>query len=555
MKLQKEEDILLEDFRAMVIEEINGEENILRKKESKKKYDAYKDGIKQFVIERMNQELSPETFKEIEQRTANVSIYRKIIDKKARVFKDGAKREVPESVEGAEAVNNAVAFYVDELNHQSKMKKVNKYVELEKNCSYFITPYKDHMSELYKIKSQVLLPHLYDVIEDTENPEMPRVYIFSYYSTGVNVEKTAKPNESGLRSPRVGGMDFRQGDMVDQTIADAPSDGGAGEMMYIWWSNKYHFTTNSKGQIIEGKQAEDLSNPIGMLPIVNYAKDQDGQFWAIGGDDLLDGAILINLLLTDMYFIAKLQGMGIFYVFGPDIPKSLKIGPSDAIIGQKKEGDPDTQIGFASSSPPLAEHMRMIEQYVALLLSTNNLEPGTVRGELSATTASSGIQELIKMSENVDDIEDQRELYRDNEPKIFQIIAAWHNELLERNVLHPDNAQFGMLPENKVQLKFIAADRFMTDKDKLDIIERRRQLGLDSMIDSLIMDNPDLGRTEAEEKLKQLIKEKIDFMRMKMLEQVTVTEDDNAEMDSSEGKEENETSEGETEAEEEEKVE
>lgn len=519
MKLQTENDILDEDFRLHVLKEINGDENLERKKEVKRKYDAYKDGTKQFVIERMNQELSPETFKEIEQRTANISILRKIIDKKAMVFKDGAIREASDE-EGSETFQNAIDFYVDELNHNTKMKKVNKYIELAKNCAYFISPYKDPKSDFFKIKSQVLLPYLYDVIEDAENPEIGRIYIFSYYSSGVGVDRAAKQNESGVRTGRVGGMNFRQGDMVDQVIADSPGDGGAGGMQHIWWSNKYHFTTNDKGEIIAGKQAEDLSNPIGMLPIVNYATDQDGQFWALGGDDLIDGSILVNLLLTDMYFIAKLQGMGIFYVFGPDIPKSLKIGPSDAIIGTKKEGDPDTQIGFASSSPPLADHMQMIEQYVALLLSTNNLEPGTVRGELSAAGASSGIQELIRSAENMDDIEDQRELYRDNEPEIFDIIFAWHNELLDRGVLHPKNAEAQRVPEGSFTLKFTAAERFMTDKDKLDIIQRRRELNLDSMIDSLMMDNPDLNREDAEKKLIQLFEEKLKVQRMKMINMV-----------------------------------
>jgi hypothetical protein len=358
------------------------------------------------------------------------------------------------------------------------------------------------------------------VIEDGENPEIGRVFIFSYFADGATRHQAA-PNESGLRTGTDTPLNFRSGDGHDQIIADSPDDFGQNKMEFVWWSTNYHFTTNAKGQLVKGTNKGDVDNPIGMLPFTSFSKDQDGQFWALGGDDLSDGTVLLNQLLTDLYFIAKLQGQGIFYLIGPRVPESLKIGPSDAILMETKEGDPDTQIGFASSSPPIEAHMKMIEQYVALLLSTNNLEPGTVRGELSATGAASGIQEMIRMSENIDDIEDQREVYRDNEPEIFKIITAWHNLLLDRGVAHDDLKQLGMIdPLEKVSLSFPSPKRFMTDKDKLEIIAKRRELNLDSSIDSLMRDNPDLSREDAELKFLKILEDKLQFSNMKLLQQV-----------------------------------
>lgn len=517
MKIKNEDDLLNIDYRVQVLNSISSDENKNRKLEAKKRYDIFKDGTKKFVVEILKKELSEETFEEIKHRTSNISILRKIIDKKSMVYKNGAVREALDG-EQKEAYQNCLNFYIDDLNLNTKMKKINRYLELFKNCGYFIAPYTevdyDNNEEVsYKLKSQIILPYMCDVIEDDDNPEVARVYIFSYFSQQQEIVKAAEVGQSGVRGESTASV---SASLVEQK--NIYSDKEEDNLFFIWWSNKYHFTTNIKGEIINGLQNEDLRNPINKLPIVSFAKDQDGEFWAKGGDDLVDGSILINQLLTDMYFIAKIQGQGIFYLIGPKLPKSLKVGPSDALILERKEGDPDTQVGFATSSPPLESHMKMIEQYVALLLSSNNLEPGTINGELSATSASSGIQEMIRMSENIDDIEDQREIYRDNEPEIFEIIRRWHNLYLDRNLLYKKNAELQTFPEGDFSLKFPAPDRFVSDKEKLEIIEKRRSLMLDTVADGLIRDNPDLNVEQAENKILEILEEKLKLQRLKIIE-------------------------------------
>lgn len=517
MKLKKEEQILDEDFRKDVIEEILDEENQIRKMREKKRYDVYKDGTRKYVIERLEKEYSnADTLQDAIHRTANLSILRKIIDKKSVVYKDGVIREV-NSEQGKEEKQEQLDSFTDLLNINSAMKKVNRYLENHKNCDVYITPYDCPMTGYKKIRLQVLPPYLYDVIEDAENPEIPRVYVFSYMPSVEQKTYSKGHGQSGSRSHQRETNSFRGGDSKDQIIADSPADFGKNEMRFVWWSNNFHFTTNGKGEILNDTSDEELiiENPIGRVPFVNFSKDRDGQFWAIGGDDLIEGSILINHLLTDLYFIAKYQGFGIFYLIGKGLPKDFKIGPTDAVLLEQQEGDPDAQIGFATSSPPLESHMKMIEQYMAMLLSTNNLEPGTVSGELSATSASSGIQEMIRQSELVDDIEDQRELYRDQEPHIYDIIFLWQNLLFESGELDKKFADIGMvdIDDFDYSLKFPSPKRFMTDKEKLEIIEKRLDLGLDTKIDAIMRDNPDLTEEQAREKLAQILAEKLERQR------------------------------------------
>jgi len=288
---------------------------------------------------------------------------------------------------------------------------------------------------------------------------------------------------------------------------------------FVWWSHRYHFTTDIKGELIDINPELDpndaVKNPIEILPFVNFSKDQDGEFWALGGEDLVDGSILINQLLADTYFIQKLQGQGIFYMAGKGLPEKYKVGPSDAIVVKKEEGDPPLDIGFASSNPNIDASLNMIEQQLALILSTNNLEPGTIQGDLSATTAASGIQEIIRRSENLDNLTDQQELYRDNEPLIMDLIVKWHNLLFEKQMLDDDVRQIGSISEEaSYSLKFPEPQVYKGEKEELEVIEKRRELKLDTMIDSIMRDNPDLTREEAEAKYLEILEEKQEIMKV-----------------------------------------
>lgn len=516
MKIFNEEDILNEEYRQEVIAEIEGDENIKRKKAMKKRYEVYKDNTKMYVLEMMKAESNDKQItEEIMHRVANVSFARKIIDKKAMVYKDGVKRDILSKSKNNQKQIDAI---VDHTNFNSLMKKINRYVELFKNALGSVLPYKCPKTGKYYYRPTVMMPFLYDVIEDFHNPEIPRVIITSYYSNNTSSYAYTPENQSGMReldgAPVV---PFRAGDGIDQIIADSPSDENIDKKEYIWWSNLYHFTTNQKGEIIQGKQEPDLVNPIGELPYHNFSKDQDGHFWAVGGEDIIDGSILLNMLMSDLFYIAKYQGMGIGYMFGKGVPKNAKVGASSFITMEVEEGDPTPQLGFASSNPPIQAHLDMIESYVAYLLSTNKLEAGTVQASLSAASATSGVHEMIKRAENMDDIQDQREIYRDGEPVMFRLMAKWHNLYLESDQLKDELAELGKIDEDlKVGTKFPDPQPFVTEKEKLEIIQKRLDIGIDSMRDSIIKDNPDLSEKDADDKLLRILEEKLKDSSAKM---------------------------------------
>jgi hypothetical protein len=532
MYLNKEEDILNEEFRKEVIKQINGEENIKRKKEMKKRYDVYRDLTKKYVKELVIEEMGKDAWAEIVNRVANISVAKKIINKKANIYTSGVCRKVV----GDDELTEKLSMLSKALDLNIKMKKNNRFVELFKNTAIRVIPWQNESTGKFELLINVLPPYKYDVIADRVNTEYGKVYITSAFNEADpdNVQKHAQPGESGIRSTtkEMGqSPGFRAGDRKDQTIANSPNDLHIDNQEYIWTSSRYHFTTDEEGVIVSGRQEEDLSNPIQMLNFIQYSEDQDGAFWAVGGEDLIDGAILIDLILSDIYYIAKFQGLGLGYLFGKGVPDKLKVGPASFLTLQVKDGDPEPKIGFANANPMISEYMKLVEQNLAFLLSTNNLEPGTIQGALSATGAQSGIQEMVRKSELKEESLDKTEMYLRNEYKVLRVIFAWLNLFAEKKLLDGKFQEVGMIKKEDldINIKFNEPQMVLTEKEKVEVLKARKELGIDTMLDTIMRDNPDLSPDEARVKLGEILKQRLLEQRTKMIEMVGNEEQENLE--------------------------
>lgn len=519
MKFVNEEMILSKEARLLLIKEIDGPENRKRKLEIKKRYEILKDRIKKYILENLLEELDPQTVKDMQSRIATINLYKKVVGKKARVYRTAPKRLAGEGTD-----QEQLDKLVDKSKLNVSMKKANRLLEAMLNTDIFVRPIQNTQETTedgrpkWSYRIDPLSPHNYDVIEDANDPERAMGYILSHFE-----EVASTSDNIGTRDREGIANNFRDGDNKDQVIADSPEDK---KVEYTWWGNKYHFTFDADGAIIKDKSPEDILNPIQTLPIISIAKDRDGSFWAVGGEDLIEGSILVNTILSDIYYIAKMHGTGLFYLFGKGVPKSLKVGPNQAITMDVQEGDPVPTIGFANANPNLRDHMALVEQYVAILLTTNDLEPGSVSGSLTAAGATSGIHEIIQKSEPMGNVEDDQEIFKDAEPEVVKVIGKWHNLYLEKGLLVDRLADIGKLPEKiEYSIKFGAIQQFISEKEKLEVIDKRLTLNLDSLVDALILDNPDLSKEEALARIKETEEFKMERMKSAL---ATMIKEDNA---------------------------
>lgn len=510
MRLTSEEQLLDQNIRAKIIEEIEGPENKRRKNEHYKRYLCYKDQTYFYVTKQLLKQFDQSTVVEMSYAISNIGFVRKIIDKLARVYKYGVTRTAEN-----ESETDKVQELSDLMNINAAMKKINRFFKLDKNTTAYICPKREGLEDEAKkiVKVLPLQPFLYDVVELNEDREMAGCYILSDYESEDVGDLYYSLNPATANRTQKSVIVANVGDRVDQIIADTPEDqtsyGKRDNKQYIFWSNKYHFTCNKAGAIVSGPE---IDNPILEMPFVNFAEDQDGAFWAQGGDDLADGGILLNSFISNVNHIAITQGYGQLVMTGKKLPKNMKVGPNKAIqLEYEKDEDPVPTFDFKTANPPLDQLRALIEMYVALLLTTNNLTTSGVSASLGgATQFPSGIAMLIDKAESMEDVEDQRQIFLDNEPTIWKKIAKWQNVLKSSGELSDTLLEYVLPTDIDVDLKFNQPVIIQTEKEKLEVIKLKSELGIFGKLDMLREEYPDLTDEELKEKLEELIQEKAD---------------------------------------------
>ena len=553
MRLRSQDEILNQDVRKQIISEIEMPENQRRKDEAYKRYQLYKDHTDRFVVDQLLRQFSASTVEEMSYAISNVSLVRKVIDKLARVYAPGTNRKV--MIDGKEN-EEATADLQDlekKLEFNSRMKQTNRFLKLNRNVAHYVKPcpfIDDDGNEKHRVVLSPLLPYLYDVVEEFYDRAKPLVYILSDYEQKSLTSSVIDPaNHLNLKAHASAHINLNNqhlsiGNKQDEKIADKKEDEETNSKTktYIWWTNKYHFTTdetgaviNSDGDAIINPDDDEISNPIEMMPMVNFAIDQDGSFWAEGGDDLISSGIKINSMITNMDHIGVTQGYGQFWMSGKDLPANIETGPSKYIKLEVEEGEAQPQVGFATANPPLAELRGQVEMSVALTLTTNNLSTSGVSTQLGSSAGfANGISLMIDKSESVEDVMDQRQIFTDKEQSIWDRISAWIGVFTLDGTIDPDLEGLALPENSEVSTEFMDPPAISSESEKLDNIGKRKDLGLNTMEDLIKKDQPGLNDEQVKEKLAKIEEEKKE--RMESFAPMPGADEDDEEEDDSDGK-------------------
>lgn len=510
MKVRSEKDILELGVRKVIITEIMDSQGVkARKLEHEKRHEVYKDRTREYVLQAIRKEMGAETVLEMEIRTPNINITKKVVKKKARVYKDRPNRTVSvetaaggtgAGAEGQPAADTAenkkqsqLEAYCEELQLDAFMKDVNRATELHRNVLVQILPHPDSAdltpagAQRWTIDLKILRPNRFDVIEDPNDPKEPMAVILSYFDEGAGVlsdyraerlepTNVLAQNENSREAGKAQTLDTRK-------------------RLFVWWSRNYHFTTDESGAVLKIVDQEEGLNPFKVLPFVSFAKDQTEGFWSDGGEGQADNAILINLLLADLNYASKYQGTGLGWMSGDaaSIPANVYVGPTRFVKLPYREGEPEPKIGFASSNPNLKDMLDVISQQLGFFLTSEDLEPGAISGNLDANNAASGIQEIIQKAEPMTSIEDDQQLYKDKEPQLmekFQLIAKVYQG---KGLLCEDLDEPGKITEPiDYDLTFTPPEVVMSEGERVDVAQKKKNLGLYTEKQILADLHPDL---------------------------------------------------------------
>lgn len=493
MRIKTEDELLKLEIRKQIIEEIKGPENVLRKNEHYKRQMLFKDKTDLFVVEQLKKQFDESTVKEMSFAICNISIVKKVINKLATVYNNGVKRIVPSDQDATEKVE----LMAKDLELNQKQKTANKLLKLHKNCDVYVKPMPKGENN-WSVSIQPLAPYLYDVVENYYDRTKPLAYVLSYF----------KPQDtlSADSSKHSGSLDKKGlGDGKDQLIADSPQDDNSDKQEFIWWSDKYHFTTDEKGIVI----SETTNNPILEKPFVSYAIDQDNSFWSDGGDDLCDSATSINTQIAHQNYIGVIQGYGQAYFKGKNPPRNLAVGPNKVILMEYESDDPVPDFGFVSSNPPLQALQASTEMQLALLLTTNNLSTKSI-----STTMSSGgdfpsaIAMVIDQAESTEDANEQREVFYSGDVDTLLISNKWLHYFAMNNELSKEDSELLFPEDSEIVVQFNDPRSILSERERLENIEKRKSLGLNTREELLMLDQPALTEEQAKEKLDLISKQR-----------------------------------------------
>ena len=487
-------DFTLEQIQQ-VIEEIQTQAEVDRRALAKRRVDIYRDGGKPFLIEKILREFGPDALAEM--RVTPINLLKKIVDKRAAVYKRPPTRTC--KIPNDQAL---VDYYVEELCLNQVMQKANRYLVLSSNTAAYVRPCEG------EIKIDIVPSYLYSVIANPYDRTKIEAYIFSAFTQeGQVASQDSTPpatGQEGFSEER----SFRyQGDLV--ASREKSSDQRAEQ--YIFWTDSVHFTTDSNGaKYADPSQGEEqFMNPIMDMPVVNIARDRDNETWATQGEDMVDLTMSIQMGWTDLMTIAKHQGFSILTIVSEEEPKKLQIGVNRAVWLKVNPQGPQPSISYVQGQSPLAQYKELLMELLALLLTTNNMDPGSIGGQKTTQQYTSGFHALLSMADSLEAIESDKPIMLDAEKEIWEKIVLWHNWMFDTNQLEPEARALGKFSDAfDVNIQFADIKPLESEDERIARVKGLMDMGLITRMDALKKLQPELTDEMAAAKLQAIDDEK-----------------------------------------------
>jgi len=505
-------DVLDFNYRTQVLNDIDGNENKLRKNESLRRWEIYQKRQAPYIGERLRKEFSKRTVDEMRTITS-INLTRRIIDCKASLYKEAPERVFSRTSGKALSDNELkqITSLYDFGRRDVTMKQANKKYKLQEQCAIQLIP------KGGVIAGRVLLPHHFDVIPWPDQPEEAMAYVISVY------DKSLLLNTSFVRTPGPQGdnsnyLPNNESDNINQTIGDP--DDYKSKQRFIWWTADWNFITDGRGHLLDqfGNQMitlmeQDLiamQNPIGMLPFVDVATDKEFEFWIRQGNDVVDFNVDFSIILSDTAEINKRQGYSQAIIYSEKPPADMIVGPNRILhIPQDPNKETQPRFEWSTPSPDMQASLQLLETYLRLFLSAEGLDPKTITGSTDIQRFSSGIERLLALVEKFEASRDDIDLFQWVEDRALKITAAWSNIMQGANIkvgVDPliSELQNGILPDDMVVETIFAKPEMIQTKDQVEeSVVRRMENGLLSRMKALMILD-DLTEEQAVEEIKRI---------------------------------------------------
>lgn len=514
-----------------IIAEIEGQGEVDRRAKIKRRHDIYKDGGKAFLIEKILREFGEDALSEM--RITPINLLKKIVDKRAAIYK-----RPPVRLAKTPADQKLVAYYERKLALDQVMAKANRYMALASNTVVYVKPKDDGYLE-----ACVIPAYQYSLVPNEKDQTKIDVFVFSSFAKADRVAPNDAPTPAtgvqGFNEQRTSGNGLVASN--ERTLEDS-------SRYYIFWSKDQHLTADSTGNVVMDPTMgeEQFLNPLnGVIPVVNVARDRDNEPWATQGEDMVDLALALQIGWTDVMTIAKHQGFSILTITSEDEPKKLAVGVNKAVwLKINNSGGPQPSIGYVQGNSPLDQYKSLLQELLALLLTTNNMEPNAMGGSGQVKNFTSGFHALISMADSLEAVEQDKPIMRDAEHGTWEAIKAWHNWMFDAGILKDEARMLGKFSDDfQIEVVFADIKPLESEDERINRVKALMDMGLITKKDALKKLHPELSKEALEAKLQELEDEKAQGMAKAQeifgspapTQDPQETEDDAEEEDESEG--------------------
>lgn len=475
-----------------IVAEINSEGEVDRRAQMLVRHKIYKDGGKEFLLEAVRREFNEDAVKEM--RLTPINILKKIINMKSQVYRRAPMRET--ELESDQAL---VDYYVDSLGLNVKMQKANRYFNLFSNCQLYV-----RLDNSMNLNLDIVTPYQYSIIPNSFDLSIMEGVVFSTFP------KQDELTEESDAGPATGRSNYNKNKQSEQEENLVKFDGvnSNDNTRYVIWTNESYVVVNSKGEYVEA-MTEDLMNPLGFIPAVHLTKDRDNEVYSTVGADVTDLTQTIQMGWSDLLTIAKHQGFSLLTFTGPEAPQKMTIGINRVIWLKQENDQPTPTVDYVTAASPLSEYKDLLVEQLAMLLSTNDLNPQAVGGTFAANQSTSGFHALIQNADTIEAIESDKPTLKDAEKELWSIISRYHNHLADAGVLPPGLAELGKFSDDfVVDIKYRDARPLSSEAEEIANVKNLLADGLISKRQALKKLNPDLSDEQVEALLQEIVEEK-----------------------------------------------
>ena len=462
-------DLTKQAERQKIIEEINGEENISRKREQQKRFDIYFDRQDRYIIEKLLTEFSPKTVREM-RKILSINISKKIINDSASLYTTPPER-IFENASEAE-IEHLVNLY-KQLKVNVANKRGNRYFKLQHQNEMMIVPDRKGGMKMRPIPMQQL-----DVIPDDIDPEQAYAYVLNVWD--IDNRASYAVNSPSYDSQTE--QDYFQNDGLNQTIAD-DNDRNAAQERYVVWSVDWHFTMDGNGNLI----TEMKPNPIApVLPFVDIADEKDFQFFVRRGQNVTEFSLEFSLILSDLSNISRLQGYSQAVIVSETLPQNVRIGPNHILHLKPNPNAPEIkpEFSFVSPSPDMAGSLSLLEATINFMLSAEGQDSSTITAG-NTRQYTSGIDRALALLDRFQASAEDADVFRDVEKKELDLIIAWNNVMQGTTDLN-QNLKGPRLNENiTVSIKYAPPKAFSSTEQVEASVKNRLEMGMISEAEAI----------------------------------------------------------------------